>query len=125
MLDVAPVELFTWMDKKSLQFLNFPPEMIEEGIDVVMHWINEDGQPASMKGGAKIVPTVRRQRAVKKFLNLTVSLGLFQDSPGSGYCPHGGSWCLPNQRDGEAIYQEGVSGLQCVPDNLRWHISAP
>lgn len=66
MLDVAPVELFTWMDKQSLQFLNFPPAMIEEGVDVVMHWINEDGEPASMKSGAKIVPTVRRQRAVAK-----------------------------------------------------------
>ncbi|OAA79337.1 hypothetical protein LEL_02823 [Akanthomyces lecanii RCEF 1005] len=80
MLDVAPVELFTWMDKKSLQFLNFPPEMIEEGIDVVMHWINEDGQPASMKGGAKIVPTDSFKTAPGLDIVLMGAHGAYQTS---------------------------------------------
>ncbi|KAM3496725.1 hypothetical protein MY10362_009901, partial [Beauveria mimosiformis] len=78
MLDVAPVELFTWMDKKSLQFLNFPPEMIEEGIDVVMHWINEDKEPAAMKGAAKIVPTDSFKTAPQLDIVLMGAHGAYQ-----------------------------------------------
>ncbi|KAH8714002.1 hypothetical protein BB8028_0007g06640 [Beauveria bassiana] len=78
MLDVAPVELFTWMDKKSLQFLNFPPEMIEDGIEVVMHWINEDKEPAAMKGGAKIVPTDSFQTAPQLDIVLMGAHGAYQ-----------------------------------------------
>ncbi|KAM3426508.1 hypothetical protein MY4824_009940 [Beauveria thailandica] len=78
MLDVAPVELFSWMDKKSLQFLNFPPEMIEEGIDVVMHWINEDKEPAAMKGGAKIIPTDSFKTAPQLDIVLMGAHGAYQ-----------------------------------------------
>ncbi|KAF7550487.1 hypothetical protein G7Z17_g5658 [Cylindrodendrum hubeiense] len=57
LLDVAPFEFFAWVGKDSLKMLNFTPEMIEEGLDVELHWVTEDGGPTKMKSGAQIMPT--------------------------------------------------------------------
>ncbi|EOD52903.1 putative dj-1 family protein [Neofusicoccum parvum UCRNP2] len=57
MIDVAPFEFFAWMGSASLAALNFPPAMVEEGIDIELHWVTEDGSLAKMKSGAQIKPT--------------------------------------------------------------------
>lgn len=58
MLDVAPFEFFAWVDKESLQKFKFPAAMVEEGMDIELHWVTEDGSPAPMRSGAEIKPTV-------------------------------------------------------------------
>lgn len=58
MLDVAPFEFFAWTDQKSASLLGLPPSMAEEGIDMELHWVTEDGDIATMKSGAMIKPTV-------------------------------------------------------------------
>ncbi|KAB2573615.1 putative dj-1 family protein [Lasiodiplodia theobromae] len=57
MLDVAPFEFFAWVDKESLQKFKFPAAMVEEGMDIELHWVTEDGSPAPMRSGAEIKPT--------------------------------------------------------------------
>lgn len=59
MIDVAPFEFFSWTNKDSLTMLGFPPSMIEEALDIKLHWVSEDGDMASLKSNAKIMPTVR------------------------------------------------------------------
>lgn len=58
MIDVAPFEFFNWTDKDSLQMLGFPASMIEQGLDIKLHWVTEDGDMVQMKSNANIMPTV-------------------------------------------------------------------
>ena len=58
MLDIAPFEFFAWVDKASLQYLGLPQEMVDDGLDIELHWVTEDGGPARTRSGAVIQPTV-------------------------------------------------------------------
>ncbi|KAL0937171.1 dj-1 family protein [Colletotrichum truncatum] len=57
MLDVAPFEFFAWTDKESLSFMQVSDKMKEDALDIELHWVTEDGQPAKMKSRAQIIPT--------------------------------------------------------------------
>ncbi|KAH7134551.1 class I glutamine amidotransferase-like protein [Dactylonectria estremocensis] len=57
MIDVAPFEFFAWFDKESLKMFNFPPEMLEDALDIELHWVTEDGKPNKLRSGAQLVPT--------------------------------------------------------------------
>lgn len=58
MLDVAPFEFFAWLDKASIRMMNFPPEMLDDALDVKLHWVTEDGHAGQMRSGAQIKATV-------------------------------------------------------------------
>ncbi|KAK2055973.1 class I glutamine amidotransferase-like protein [Colletotrichum caudatum] len=57
LLDVAPFEFFSLIDKTACRMMNFPKEMWKEGLDIELHWITEDGKPARMRSAALIQPT--------------------------------------------------------------------
>lgn len=81
MLDVAPFEIFAWMNRESLKVLNLPPAMLDESVDFELHWITEDGSAAKMKGGAQIIPTVSSPSTIKKRFKLTSLQNSFASCP--------------------------------------------